>query len=204
MVTVGARAGSPPSGVGLLTIAAHAGIVKDLPALMRSAEMWCASLMETHLAYPILAYFRSSHDYESWVGTLGALLDTAVLMMTTVQCDAGEARILYNIGRHATHDLASYFRLDGHDHAVGITRADFDDACTRLEGAGLQLHDRDRAWARFSTLRGTYAPHLNALAAFFEIPSLQWLGAHSLMESEHMREQLPSELLETIDRLQNP
>jgi len=202
VVMVGARAGSPPSGVGLLTIAAHAGVVKDLPALMRSAEMWCASLMETHLAYPILAYFRSSHDYESWVGTLGALLDTAVLSMTTVQCDAGESRILYNIGRHATHDLATYFRLDGNEREVGISRADFDEACTRLEAAGLVLHDRDRAWQRFSAFRRTYASHLNALAGWFQIPSLQWLGKHSIVESEHMRDQLPTEVLERLDQIQ--
>jgi hypothetical protein len=190
VVVVGARAGSPPSGVGLLTIAAHAGVIKDLASLMRSGEMWCASLMETHLAYPILAYFRSSHDYESWVGTLGTLLDTAVLMMTTVHCEAGESRILYNIGRHATHDLVSYFRLDSHEHDdVGITREEFDEACARLESAGLSLHDRDRAWERFGDLRRAYASHLNALAEFFDIPRLQWVGEHPLVQSEHMREQ---------------
>ncbi|HUN28459.1 MAG TPA: potassium channel family protein [Alphaproteobacteria bacterium] len=205
VVAVGARAGSPPSGVGLLIIAAHAGVVKDLPTLMRSAEMWCASLMETHLAYPILAYFRSSHDYESWVGTLGTLLDAAVLMMTTVQCDAGEARILYNIGRHATHDLVSYFRLDGHEHSdVGITRAQFDEACTRLASAGLSLHERERAWERFSVLRSAYASHLNALASFFDTPRLQWVGDHSLVQSEHVREQIAPEILERLDGLQKP
>ena len=202
VVTVGARAGSPPSGVGLLTIAAHAGVIKELSSLMRSAETWCASLMETHLAYPILAYFRSSHDYESWVGTLGTVLDAAVLMMTTVQCEAGESNILYNIGRHAAHDLVSYFRLDNHQHEdVGITRDQFDDACTRLESAGLTLHDRDRAWERFGALRSAYASHLSALAAFFEVPRLQWLGQHSLVQSDHIREQIEPDVLDRIDHL---
>jgi hypothetical protein len=204
VVTVGARAGAPPSGVGLLTIAAHAGVTKDLPVLMRSAEAWCAMLMETHLAYPILAYFRSSHDYESWVGTLGTMLDTAVLMMTTVQCDGGEARILYNIGRHATHDLSSYFRLAGDDRDPGITRDQFDDACKRLESAGLSLHDPDRAWQHFAELRRGYASHLNALASFFEVPTLHWVGPHSLVESEHIRQQIPAETLEKIDNIQKP
>ncbi|HTC29437.1 MAG TPA: potassium channel family protein, partial [Candidatus Acidoferrum sp.] len=201
VVMVSARAGAPPSGVGLLAIAAHARVVKDLPTLMRSAEMWCASLMETHLAYPILAYFRSSHDYESWVATLGTLLDTAVLMITTVQCDAGESRILYNIGRHATHDLSKYFRLEGDERDPGITREQFDEACTRLESAGLTLNDRDSAWSHFALLRCAYAGHLNALAAFFQVPTLQWLGPHSLVEAPHIREQLPPEMLERIDDL---
>jgi hypothetical protein len=204
VVTVGARAGAPPSGVGLLTIAAHAGVIKDLPVLMRSAETWCAFLMETHLAYPILAYFRSSHDYESWVATLGTILDTAVLMITTVQCDAGESRILYNIGRHATHDLSKYFRLDGEEHDPGITREQFDAACTRLESAGLTLNDRDRAWEHFASLRRAYAGHLNALAGFFQVPTLHWVGPQSIVESEHMREQIAPEILERMDNLQKP
>ena len=204
VVTVGARAGAPPSGAGLLAIAAHSNIIKDLPNLMRSAESWCATLMETHLAYPALAFFRSSHDYESWVGTLGTLLDTAVLLITTVECDVGEARILYNIGRHAVHDLTKYFHLEGGDHDPGVTRDQFDRTCDRLERAGLTLHDRDRAWERFSALRSTYATHLNALAAFFDVPSLQWVDVQSLVGSEHVRRQIPPEVLAKVDGDQKP
>ncbi len=171
VVSIAARAGAPPSGVGLLTIAADANIIKDLPSLMRGGEMWCASVMETHLAYPILAYFRSSHDEQSWVGTLGTLLDAATLLLTTVRADVGEARILYNIARHATRDLGVYFGLD--DEAPSdpaITREQFDAACRKLEAAGLELHDLDAAWADFTKLRATYAYYLNGLAAYFYMP----------------------------------
>jgi hypothetical protein len=200
VVNVGARAGSPPSGVGLLAIASRAGILKELPALMRSGQTWCASLMETHLAYPILAYFRSSHDYESWVGTLGTILDAATLLMTTVQCEPGEARILYNLGRHAAHDLARNFGVDAESSTVGITREAFESARERLAKAGFMLHESEPAWARFSVLRGAYAGHLNGLADYFQIPALQWLGERSL-SSEHLRSQLAPELLDRIDEL---
>lgn len=178
VVSIAARAGAPPSGVGLLSIAADASIVKDLPALMRSAEMWCASVMETHLAYPILAYFRSSHDEQSWVGTLGTLLDTAVLLITTVKADVGEARILYNIARHATRDLGVYFGMldDEAPNDPGITREQFDAACRQLEAAGFELHDPDAGWENFARLRGTYAYYLNGLAVYFHIPPLRWIG----------------------------
>jgi hypothetical protein len=53
-------------------------------------------------------------------------------------------------------------------------------------------------------LRCAYAGHLNALAAFFQVPTLQWLGPHSLVEAPHIREQLPPEMLERIDDLQKP
>ena len=179
VVEVGTRTGIPPSGVGLLVVAKHAGIEDGLPGVMRDAQKWCALILETHLAYPVLAYFRSSHDYESWVGTLGTLLDAATLMMTTVQTPSGEARILYDIGRHAATDLARHFRFSGDRRDPGITRGEFDHACDRLAEAGYALHPREEAWQRFSRLRMTYAAPLNDIARYFSIPPLQWIGDRS-------------------------
>jgi hypothetical protein len=185
VVLVGTRAGTPPSAVGLLTISADVGDVDGLRAVMRDAQTWCASILETHLAYPILAYFRSSHDYESWVGTLGTLLDASLLMMTTVQCKAGEAAILYKIGRHTAEDLARYFRMARPSNDPGITRDEFDRACETLASAGYTLHEREHAWAEFSRLRSSYASSLNALAHFFSIPPLQWVGDRSTIAFRH-------------------
>jgi nitrate reductase NapE component len=180
VVTVGARAGSPPSGVNLLTIAKYSDSTDDLPRLMIEAQRWIATVMESHLAYPVLAFFRSSHDYESWIGTMGTLLDAATLLMTTIEGPRnGQARLTYNIGRHATYDLAHYFRLQSGEESAGIGRDEFDKACDRLGNCGYTLHDRDEAWNRFSQLRGAYAGHLNSMARFFEIPPLQWVGDRS-------------------------
>jgi hypothetical protein len=180
VVMVGARAGAPPSGVNLLAIAGHSETRGDLGGLMLDGQRWAAVVMESHLAYPVLAFFRSSHDYESWVGTLGTLLDAATLLMTTVQGEhAGQARLFYNLGRHATHDLSRYFRLGDPHESPGIERSEFEHACDRLVSAGYTLTDRDEAWKKFSALRSTYAGHLNALAHFFRIPPLQWIGDRS-------------------------
>jgi hypothetical protein len=186
VVMVGSRAGIPPSGSGLLAIAARAGILKELPSLMRSAEMWCAAVMETHLAYPILAYFRSSHDETSWVGTLATLLDSAVLLMTTVESDAGEARILYNIARHTTRDLAVYFRVGSETGGPEITREQFESVRQLLAHAGFTLKDLDESWRRFVELRGHYASQINGLAAFFEIPALPWIGDGELLHLQFL------------------
>jgi hypothetical protein len=186
VVTVGVRAGSPPSGVGLLVIAGHKHLHESLGPLMHDAQRWCASLMETHLAYPILGYFRSSHDYESWVGTLGSVLDAATLMITTVECDAGEAYLLYDIGRHAARDLANYFNLDGETSNPGIAQEEFERACGRLVEAGYQLRDETTAWERFALMRAVYAGHLAVLARFFSIPPLEWVGDRSLISTPHV------------------
>jgi Ion channel len=181
VLRLGARAGSPPSGVGLLAIAGYADLCDDLENVMKEAQMWVATLMETHLAYPVLAFFRSSHNDESWIGALGTLLDASVLMMTTIEGRAGQARILYNIGRHATADLCRYFSLAGSSRTPGVEREEFDRACDRILAAGFTLKNRDEAWKHFSDLRGAYAGELNALSRLFIIPPLQWVGDRSLL-----------------------
>lgn len=180
VVTVGARAGAPPSGVNLLAIAGHSHTQDDLPSLMIDGQRWAAAVMESHLAYPVLAFFRSSHDEQSWVGTLGTLLDAATLMMTTIEgVRYGQAGIFYNVGRHAARDLSRYFRVDVPEETVGIERSEFDHACDRLAAAGYALREREEAWSRFVSLRSGYAARLNTLARFFEIPPLQWIGDRS-------------------------
>lgn len=185
VVTVGARAGSPPSGIGFLELAQTTRTVASLPQIMRNAQQWAATLMETHLAYPILAYFRSSHDYESWVGTLGTLLDASTMLLSTIAEYDGEAKIFHTIGRHATYDLAKYFHVVSESRDPGVTIVEFNEACDRLEQAGYALRDRAESWERFSTLRGSYAANLNALARFFQTPPLRWIGDRSLLMRPH-------------------
>jgi hypothetical protein len=183
VVTTAARAGAPPSGVNLLAIAGYTCTHNDLPALMIAAQRWAAAVMESHLAYPVLAFFRSSHDEQSWVGTLGTLLDAATLTMTAIDgVPDGQARIFYNVGRHAARDLSRYFRVDDAEESVEIERSEFDHACDRLAMAGYRLRDRNEAWTRFSNLRSGYAGRLNGLARFFEIPPLQWIGDRSTIQ----------------------
>jgi hypothetical protein len=183
VVTLAARAGTPPSGVNLLAIAGYSHTAEDLPLLMIDAQRWAAAVMESHLAYPVLAFFRSSHDDQSWVGTLGTLLDAATLLMTTIDgVREGQARIFYNVGRHATRDLSRYFGFDvTQQETVGIERAEFEQACDRLATAGYRLRERDEAWKRFAGLRSSYAPHLAVLAGFFQIPALAWIGDRSFI-----------------------
>lgn len=188
VVAIGARAGMPPSGAGLLAIHAYAGIRTDLAQVFREGQDWAAAVLESHLAYPILAMFRSSHDYESWVGTLGALLDAAALVITVLDPDRlenpqthGQARIMYNIGRHLTNDFASYFGFHGVSSGPGVERMEFEAACNQLEKAGYVMLDPREAWDQFARLRSSYAPHLNALARWLEIPPVQWVGDRSII-----------------------
>lgn len=189
IVAFSARAGTPPSGVALFEIAARTQTPLGVQSAMRDAQDWIAALMESHLAYPVLAFFRSSHDEQSWLGTLGALLDAALLADTTIEGAAyGEARICFSIGRHAVHDLARFFGTDGGAPDPGIARADFDSALDRLADAGYSLRERDEAWREFSVLRAEYAGHLDAMARFFHIPRVAWIGSRHWPHADQFAE----------------
>jgi hypothetical protein len=186
VVMLGARTGAPPSGVDLLAIAGYSSTTASLDPLLMEGQRWAAQVMESHLAYPPLTYFRSSHDYQSWIGTLGTLLDASTLLITTVEgTHSGEARIFYNMGRHATHDLANHLGVPKEAESAGLERSEFETACERLAKAGYTLRDRDASWIRFADMRATYAPQLNALARFFEIPPLQWIGDRGPVTGGH-------------------
>ena len=181
VVTLDARAGAPPSGVQLLETAARLNVVHGLPALFAAGERWSAEVLDSHLAYPLLAFFRSSHDNESWVAALGALLDAATLCLTTVESDArGEAKLLLEVGAHLVEDVTRYFRLP-RDPGALVDRAEFETARHRLAAAGWRLRDAEQSWAAFESLRGRYADDLNQMARFWAVPPAQWIGDRSAL-----------------------
>lgn len=190
VLTLSSRAGMPPSGLGLLVVHARAGLRDDLAQVLRDGQDWTAQVMETHLAYPVLVYFRSSHDYQSWVGTLGALLDASALILSTLDNSGektplhGQALIMYGIGRHLTRDFGSYFNLEEGAQPIegaGIERIEFDTAYAELQNAGYTLVAMEPAWNEFSRLRSEYALHLNELARWLAIPPVRWVGDRSLI-----------------------
>ena len=179
VVMMGSRMGAPPSGVTLLETTARWKLDSDLGQGFRDAEKWAAAVLESHLAYPILAYFRSSHDDESWIGTLGALLDASTMLITLTDSPlVGQAKLFHTLGVHLTRDLSRYFHITGME-GVGIERSEFNDACAQLAAAGVAVQNDDAAWQRFSELRTRYAGPLNEMAHFWLIPPTRWIGDRS-------------------------
>lgn len=179
VVTLDELAGAPPSGVTLLERTARYGMLDQLPRIFHEWELWSAEVLDTHLAFPLLAFFRSSHDNESWVGALGAVMDAATLSLTTVEGIAeGPPLLALGIGTHLVEDVTQYFRLR-HKDGRGVERAEFDAACAQLRLAGLRLREPDAAWAAFSERRATYAGNLRAIADFWAVPPAQWVGDRS-------------------------
>lgn len=180
VVVLEAGAGAPPSGVTLLETYATAAIMDDLPRVFSDWQAWAAEVLDSHLAYPILAYFRSSHDNDSWISSLGAVMDAATLVVTALENGPkGWARLSQAVGGHCLEDMVQYFQLPDPQGESYVDRAEFDEACRRLAAAGLALRPADEAWERFSHLRATYAGRVNALARYFASPPAQWIGDRS-------------------------
>lgn len=199
-----ARAGSPPSGVALLQAYVELDLLSTLPTFFEEWEEWSAHLLQSHIAYPILPFFRSSHDSESWIASLGAVLDAATLLISTVKsapnCGAqplGAAKLMVRMGTHTLIDLGHYFGFrfeeatETHPHP-GVERAEWEHACRQLEKAGFTLRDADEAWAQFTHFRSPYAPYLNELAKYFAAPPTQWIGDRSNISLYHRAPAQPS------------
>src|SRR6202140_1338878 len=102
-----ARAGSPPTAAELLRRRSQFADNEILTPYLRDWETWSAQLMESHLSYPVLCYFRSQHNNQSWLAALTTVLDACVLLMTFADGDLrSQAGLTFAISRHAVVDLA--------------------------------------------------------------------------------------------------
>jgi hypothetical protein len=181
VITLDAIAGAPPSGLQLLENCARLGTRKQLERVFGDWTQWSAEVLESHLAYPVLTYFRSSHDNEAWLNSFGAVMDAAVLVATTVEDGSdGAAHVLLKVGNHLMEDFNWHFRFP-HIHQAGIDHAEFMEARRRLAAAGYRLREADLAWREFGQLRSRYAGPLSGLVSWLAITPAPWIGDRSYL-----------------------
>src|SRR5216684_5354683 len=105
-----ARAGSPSSATELLRRHYRDQHIEELIQYLREWERWCAELLESHLSYPVLTYYRSQHERQSWLAALTTILDTCVLLIIGFEdISAPTIRYTFAIARHAAVDLAQIY-----------------------------------------------------------------------------------------------
>ncbi len=164
-----ARASSPPSAAQVLVRTARADNFKELNSLLVEWEQWSAELLESHLSFPVLTYFRSQHDNQSWLAALTCILDTCAVLMAEVKgCNPYRAQLTFAMARHAAVDLSLIFNvtqeLPRNDRLPPEKRERLQQA---LRESGLELHGDREATAKLTELRGMYEPFVNALAQRF-------------------------------------
>jgi Ion channel len=167
-----ARAGSPPTAGTLLDRVARHSDVALLGQFLAEWERWAAEVLESHISFPILSYYRSQHDNQSWLAALTAILDTSALVLAAVpKSDRSQAWMTFAMGRHVAVDLAQVYQAPPIDPPTDrLPPARLTVLRSRLEQAGLELRDGEAVERRLTELRGMYEPFVSALSAWFLMP----------------------------------
>ncbi|MCI0377581.1 MAG: potassium channel family protein [Gemmataceae bacterium] len=165
-----ARAGSPPTAGELLRRLVEGGSLAGVDPLLTEWERWAAELLESHLSYPVLRFYRSQHDNQSWVGALTTILDTSALLVAGLDGAHGhQARLTFAMARHAAVDLGLVSRTPPLPlESDRLPAADFDRLRDSLRSAGVPVREGHGVAKALSELRGLYEPFVNALAAQFQ------------------------------------
>ncbi len=189
VVALDALAGAPASAVQLLETAREKGMDGILKATFDEWREWSAKVLESHLSYPLLIYFRSSHDNEAWINSFAAVMDSAALMMSSMPDapEVGSAKLMFTIGNHLVEDLTWVFRLNVAADSPIIERSEYVAAITRLKAAGYDAHDGETHWQMFAQKRGKYAPALNRIATYLALPPAPWVGDRSYLPHRQRR-----------------
>jgi hypothetical protein len=171
------RAGTPPTAGELLRRHSYPHGQDALRQLLRDWELWSAELMESHLSYPVLAFFRSQHDNQSWIASLTAILDTCVLVMAGIEgaCQR-QAELTFAIARHAVVDLSQVFGTAPRPlPRERLPAQDLRQIRDILAQHGLKLHDSENADHKLLELRGMYEPYIHALAQYLNQSLPPWI-----------------------------
>jgi hypothetical protein len=173
------RAGTPPTAGELLRRHAYPHGNEALRALLKDWEFWAAELMESHLSYPVLAFFRSQHDNQSWIAALTAVLDTCALVKVGIEdaCQR-QAELTFAIARHAAVDLSQVFKTPPralpHDR---LPAEDLRRIRDMLAQHGVKLLDGPEADRKLMEFRNMYEPYLYALAEYLNQSLPPWIPA---------------------------
>ncbi len=173
-----ARAGSPPTASEMLGRNVHGYGQEELRRLLHEWELWSAELLEGHLSYPVLAYFRSQHDNQSWLAALTAILDTCTLIIAGVEgmC-THQAELTFAIARHAVIDLSIVFKT--RPMAPDCQRLPPEKLAALhivLAGKGLKMLEGDMVDRKLKELRQMYEPYLLALSCYFQMLLPPWIA----------------------------
>ena len=172
-----ARAGSPPSAAELLARAANHSDTASLDVLFHDWERWAAEVLESHLSYPVLSFYRSQHSNQSWLSALTVILDATALVMAGIDdVNNEQARRTFKMARHAVVDLAQVVNARYNpDEPNRLSDDDLAQIRTRLAEKGLNLHITDGANQKLSELRALYEPYAQAIARNLFIPLPPWI-----------------------------
>jgi hypothetical protein len=169
------RAGSPPTALEIIRRNMWNG-GDALRQLLFEWERWSSEFLESHLSFPVLAYFRSQHDNQSWLGALTSILDTSALAIVGLEgACRNQARLTFAMARHAIVDMSLVLQCppcepDEDRFPMGMPYLQ-----ATLKKEGLELHLSGDATERLKELRNMYEPYVCALSEYLCLFLPRWV-----------------------------
>jgi hypothetical protein len=180
-----ARAGSPPTAAELLRRHAQFADNEVLTPYLRDWEIWAAQLMESHLSYPVLCYFRSQHDNQSWLAAFTAVLDVSALLIAYGEGTAKwQSQLTFAIARHAVVDLAEVLRVPASQPAKDrLPPKEVVQVRNLLVECRASSKCGESGDKKLAELREMYEPYLNGLSLRLLMPLPSWGVGHHFVEN---------------------
>ncbi len=177
-----ARAGSPPSAIQFFL--RRGSDSAELRARLAAWEEWALDLLQNHLSYPMLAYYRSQHANQSWLAALTTIIDVSALIMLSADDDLKhQAGFTFAAGRHALVHTASIFGLAPQNPQVDrLPSEEFSRLCNIISGERAPRAERP-AEAELAKLRSMYEPYANVLGAYFLMTLPPWIPGEPVADN---------------------
>ncbi len=168
------RAGSPPNAAELLRRHSFEGGQEALTLLLEEWERWAAEILESHISYPILCYYRSQHDTQSWLSALVSILDTCALRISVIEGTPSRQAQLTFFGVQRRRSWQHFSEVDR------LPSKDFYQLCEALGDNSLRLCGDPAAAKRLKTIRALYEQHALALSDYLRMPLPVWVAPPKL------------------------
>jgi ion channel len=180
-----ARAGSPPSAAELLSRTVDGVDSRTLDQLFRDWERWAAEVLESHLSYPVLSFYRSQHSNQSWLGALTVILDASALVIAGIDgINSEQARWTFKMARHAVVDLAQVVNARYDPSAPERLNAeDLAQLRAQLRAKGLKIGDGSDVEQKLHDLRLKYEPYVQGIARNLYIPLPPWIRRDTIRDN---------------------
>jgi hypothetical protein len=170
-----ARAGSPATASELLRRQGSESAY--LQNQLAHWEEWIAELLQEQLSYPMLAYFRSQHQNQSWIAALTAILDSSAVVLLCSEGDLRhQAQLTFAIGRHALVDLATVFRARPCPCPERLEEHDLQRLKSELTRCNTCLGSERLTAENLARFRRMYEPYAWSLSTHFLMALPGWLA----------------------------
>jgi hypothetical protein len=164
-----ARAGSPPTASQLIQRSHQTVGSASAEAFLAEGERWAADLLETHMSFPVLCFYRSQHDNQSWLACLTVLLDTCAIELATAQDKPSrqQTQMTFAMARHAAVDLTLIFHVPAVAEIDRLSATARQSLLKALQDRQLLTDDTASFEKALAELRDMYEPFIEALEAYF-------------------------------------